>query len=242
VITGIIVALPEELGTLTRQKIAPGCSAFIAENIVIALAGAGAENARRAAQRLIGQGAERLLSWGCAGALDNSLKPGDLCLPETLHGTDTRQFTTDHHWRQQVYAALAQQFGICTGTLAESLHIVSSSGEKAVLRKQRAAQLVDMESCACAAVAAQAGIPFLAIRAIADPADMDLPAAIPYAMQENGQVALGKLLLYVLKHPHEIAGLIKMGRHFQTAKNTLTAAGARLMADHAGRDVQVIIY
>jgi adenosylhomocysteine nucleosidase len=231
VITGIVVALPEELGTLTRQKIAPGCSAFIAENILVALSGAGPENARRAAQRLIAQGAERLLSWGCAGALDDTLKPGDLCLPAVLCNAAQQRFTTDNDWRQQVCAALADRFSICTGVLTESLHIAGSSAEKADLHKQRAAQLVDMESCACAAAAVQADITFLAIKAIADPADMDLPAAISYAMQENGQVALGKLVVYVLKHPHEIAGLIKLGRHFQAAKNTLTTAGKRLVSE-----------
>jgi adenosylhomocysteine nucleosidase len=229
VITGIVVALPEELGTLTRKKIAPGCSAFIAETIIVALSGAGAENARCAAQRLVAQGATRLLSWGCAGALTGTLKPGDLCLPETLRAVDKRQFTTDDAWRRQLCAAWADRFSINTGALVESARIVSSGAEKATLHQRQAAQLVDMESCACAAVAAQAGVPFLAVKAIADPADMDLPAAVSYAMRKNGQVAFGKLLLYVLKHPHEIAGLIKLGRHFQAAKDTLTTAGKQLM-------------
>lgn len=223
-ITGIVVALPEELGTLTRQKIALGRCAFIAENCIVALSGAGRENARRAAQALLAHGARRLLSWGCAGALDSTLKPGDLCLPEMLCAADRQHFSTDGLWRQQVHAALARRFGICSAMLAESLHIVSTSSEKAALQKKLSADLVDMESCACASVAIQAGVPFLAIRAIADPAGMDLPAAILYAMQENGQIALGKLLLHVLKHPREIAGLIRLGRHFQLAKKTLSAA------------------
>ncbi|MGR8934669.1 MAG: phosphorylase family protein [Gammaproteobacteria bacterium] len=230
-ITGIVVALPEELGTLTRQKIAPGCSAFIAENCLVTLSGAGRENARRAAQNLLNQGAQRLLSWGCAGALDSTLKPGDLCLPETLYDADRQRFVTDASWRKHVQALLEKRFTLCrNAVLAESLYIVASSRGKTALHNNLGAHLVDMESCACASVAKQAGVPFLAIRAIADPVDMELPAAISHAMQENGQIALGDLLFFMLKQPHQIFGLIKLGRHFQQAKKALSMLGNTLDA------------
>lgn len=229
-ITGIVVALPEELGTLTRQKIAPGCSAFIAENCLVAVSGSGPENARRAAQRLIEQGARRLLSWGCAGALCATLKPGKLCVPAVFQSAGGRKFTSGHEWRRQICAALASRFDICEGPLLESAHIIAASAEKIQMGKIHGAQLVDMESYALADIAEQTGIPFLAVRAIADPAAMDLPRAIMYALQQNGQVALHKILFYVLTHPHEIVGLIKLGIHFHAAKNALKAARGFLPA------------
>jgi adenosylhomocysteine nucleosidase len=233
VITGIIVALPEELGTLTRKKLVPGCCSMVAENCLVALSGTGPDNARRASQLLIKEGAKRLLSWGCAGALDKHLKPGDLHMPERFAAADGKLYTADEHWRQQAFIALEEYFRIVRiggGTLLESLHIVASSDSKRDLHERSGAQLVDMESCACAAVAAQESLPFLAIRAIADSALLDLPAAVAAAMQDNGQVALGKLLLNVLQRPQQIPGLIKLGAHFHAAKKSLTVAGEALHA------------
>lgn len=232
-ITGIIVALPEELGTLTRKKLAPGCCAIIAENCLATLSGAGPENARSAAQLLMEQGAKRLLSWGCAGALDKHLHPGDLYIPEYFAAADGQQYAADEHWRQQAFIALEEYFRsvrIGGGTLLESQRIVASSDEKTDMHQRSGAQLVDMESCACAAEAAQTGLPFLAIRAVADSATLDLPPAIAVAMQNNGQVAIGKLLFNVLQRPQQIPGLMRLGMHFHAAKKSLTLAGQALHA------------
>ncbi|KAJ0335512.1 hypothetical protein COL154_014411, partial [Colletotrichum chrysophilum] len=38
----------------------------------------------RAAERLVSHGATRLASWGVAGALDPSLAPGDIVVPEQI--------------------------------------------------------------------------------------------------------------------------------------------------------------
>lgn len=222
-ITGILVALPEELGTLTRQKIAPGCSARIADNCLVAYSGAGPENARRAAQQLIEQGAQRLLSWGCAGALDETLPAGRLCIPEQLQNLQGSTCSSDPEWRRQICSALAKRFDICAGPLLEGTRIIAASAEKKHLGKMHRAQLVDMESYACASVAEQANVPFVAIRAIADPAAMDLPRAVGFALEANGQVSLHKILRYIMVHPGEIAGLIKLGMHFHAAKTTLKA-------------------
>lgn len=229
-ITGILVALPEELGTLTRQKIAPGCSAWLADNCLVAHSGAGPENAARAAQQLIAQGAQRLISWGCAGALDETLSAGRLCVPEQLQNIQGSALACDPEWRQQVCSALAKHFDICAGSLLEGTQIIAASAEKKQLGKMHRAKLVDMESYTCAAVAKQAHIPFIAIRTIADPAAMDLPRAVNIALQANGQVSLHKILRYIMVHPGEIAGLIKLGIHFHAAKTTLKAVRGNLPA------------
>ena len=72
-ITGIIVALPEELTTLTTKKIAKGSFLYITENILVIYSGAGSVNAATAANLLIANGATRLISWGCAAALAMTL-------------------------------------------------------------------------------------------------------------------------------------------------------------------------
>ena len=63
-ITGIVIALPQELETLTTRKIAKGSTIVLSKNLLLAYSGAGAENAQTAANLLIEQGATRLISWG----------------------------------------------------------------------------------------------------------------------------------------------------------------------------------
>ncbi len=97
-ITGIIVALPEELSTLTSKKIDKGSSVFISDAIVLAYSGAGANNAQAASELLIAQGATRLISWGCAAALSATLKPGDLVLADNLIDAENAQFSIHSDW------------------------------------------------------------------------------------------------------------------------------------------------
>ncbi len=65
IIIGIVVALPEELPTLALKKIPPS----VLNSVLVICSGAGAENARKAAETLISNGATHLISWGCAAAL-----------------------------------------------------------------------------------------------------------------------------------------------------------------------------
>ena len=220
-ITGIAVALPEELSTLTSTKIAKGCCAFICDSTVIAYSGAGADNARRASELLITQGANRLISWGCAGALVDSLNPGDLVLADVLIDAEGCQTAIQSDWLKATQSVLIPFFKVRTGSLVESKAIVATSEDKKQLHLTTNAIAVDMESIAIAKIARLNNVPFLAIRVIADPAAMNLPKAINYALNNEGEVVLGKLLLFIALHPTQIPALISLGLHFNAAKNTL---------------------
>jgi hopanoid-associated phosphorylase len=229
VITGLVVALPEELSTLTAQKIAKGCCAQLWDNVLLAHSGTGPENAQAAAQQLIAQGATRLISWGCAAALSEQLKPGDLSLAAFLIHTDTQKDTdVSAAWHAYCKTLLAELVVLHTEPLLESKRIVSSSREKKRLFEQTGASALDMESAAVARVARQHHCPFLAIRAIADPVNMDLPQAITYALNAQGEVLLGRLLTFVALHPGELPGLIRLGLQFNAARKTLKIVAAVL--------------
>ncbi len=227
-ITGIVVALPEELSTLTSKKIAKGCCVFIGDTVVIAYSGAGADNAQTASELLITQGASRLISWGCAAALSETLKPGDLVLADTLiESGKNEKFCISSDWLEFSKNLLSSTLKVHTGSLAESKCIVATAQDKKQLYRQTGAVALDMESIAIAKVARQNKLPFLAVRAIADPVDMNLPKAINHSINGEGDIVLTKLLLFIMLHPTELPGLIKLGQHFNAAKNTL-----KLVAKH----------
>ena len=85
---GIVVSLPRELKSLTRQAIPVGAWRAITDNTLVALSGIGAERAYTAGAVLVSQGATALLSWGCAAALDDRVRPGCLILPERIIGAN----------------------------------------------------------------------------------------------------------------------------------------------------------
>lgn len=228
--TGIVVALPEELSTLTSKKIDKGCCVFITDNIVLAYSGAGADNARTASELLIAQGATQLISWGCAAALSETLKPGDLVLPDTLIDAEGNHLDIHADWLGFAKNLLSASLKTYTGSLVESLSIVATAKDKKHLHTQTGAIALDMESIAIAKVARRHNLPFLAIRAIADPVNMDLPKAINHSLNNEGDIMLGKLLLFIALHPAELPGLIKLGLHFNNAKNTLKLVAKQL--DH----------
>jgi adenosylhomocysteine nucleosidase len=229
-ITGIVVALPEELSTLTSKKIDKGCCVYIGDTVLLAYSGAGADNARAASELLLAQGAARLVSWGCAAALSESLKPGNLVLADTLIDADGVQIDIDHDWFNFTKNLLSTELKIHTGSLAESLTIVAAAKDKKHLHAQTGAIALDMESIAVAKVARQNDLPFIAIRAIADPVAMDLPKAINHSLNDQGDIVLVKLLSFIALHPAEVPGLIKLGLHFNAAKNTLKSVAKQL--DH----------
>ena len=225
-ITGIIVALPDEVSSLTSKKITKGDCLFINDNTLIAYSGAGPENAAKASQLLIDKGAERLISWGCAAALKANLHPGDLVIPQTLLTERHEELTIASPWFNDVLDQLPS-LNPFTGSLIESSFIVAESEEKKVIYKQTRAIALDMESIAVARIAIQNNLPVLAIRCIADPVTMNLPKAVSYALNTQGDVVLAKLLWFLLTHPNELPGLIKLGLHFNAAKNKL-----KLVARH----------
>ncbi len=227
-VCGIVVALPEELATLTSQKLAQGECIRMAENILLSFAGAGPINADRAARQLIAMGANRLISWGCAAALAPQLKPGDLVIPEQVLSEQQIAFNTDCQWSHHVRRLLPTTLCIATGNLVESSHIVAGSIDKQRIHSQTGAVALDMESGAVLKVANQADLPSLVIRVIADPVTMDLPQAVVQAMNDQGKFELHKLLQFLLTHPWEIPALIKLGLHFSSAQKTLKTVAKQL--------------
>jgi len=105
--------------------------------------------------------------------------------------------------------------------LLESPHFVPGPPEKRELGAATGAIAVDMESAAIAAVAAAHGLPFLAVRTIADPLSMRLPEAVTVALNPRGDVRLGTLLSHVLQNPPEMFELVRLGRAFGAAVTTL---------------------
>ena len=234
-ITGIIVALAEELNTLKtlpnalwEPNLRRGKFVFLTDDVLLIHSGAGAENARKAAELAVSKGATQLISWGCAAALNPDLKMGNLVLAESLIGNDGQEISVNATWHQHAKTVLGSEITAYKGALIASEKMVSTAQAKQEIFEQTGAIALDMESGAIAKVATHYALPFLVIRAIADPASMDLPNALENALNEKGEVAISRILKSLVLNPKEIPHLIQVGQYFQIAKKTLSTVSKQL--------------
>jgi len=116
------------------------------------------------------------------------------------------------------------------GPLAETRRMLRTPRAKQALEAATGAVAADMESAAVARIAAQAGVPFAAVRIVADDAGLGLPPAIAAATTPDGDVSKARLLLYTLGHPASLAPLIRLGLRFRRAERTMAATAGTLAA------------
>jgi adenosylhomocysteine nucleosidase len=228
---GLIVALPGEKQTLTNARIKTGRFSRLNEHTLLCVSGIGPEKAAAGADKLIRAGCNALVSWGCAAAIGPQLKPGDLVVPGHVVSADGTVFAADPSWRKRLLDRLAGYLTIHTGSIAESATIVAAAADKRALRNQTGAIALDMESAGIAKMAARYHLPFVIIRAIADPASMDLPKPVTIAVDQNGDVRLPLLLALLIRYPNSIPDLIRLGICFRAAQRGLQRTARRLEYD-----------
>ncbi len=216
---GIVTATTAEARSLARHPLASG-------NVFLRISGVGAKRASSAAKALLEQGATSLLSWGSAGGLIPGLSPGSVVLPKVIVAVDGSVYSVNAAWHGHLCSQLKGKVDLHEGGLAESRTVVASPAEKSTLFRQTGAIAVDMESAALAAVAHEAGVPFIAIRAVVDPVGLTISRSALVALDEFGELRPLRLLKTFARHPIELPSLIRLGRDFRAAQITLAAVAA----------------
>jgi adenosylhomocysteine nucleosidase len=134
---------------------------------------------------------------------------------------------TARRWREQLAAAVAGRHPLCCGRLLTTREPIRSAADKALAFRQTAAAAVDMESAAIAAVAADARLDFLVVRAIVDGAADTLPRAVLDATPAGARaLRLATLLSSLARSPGEIPGLMRLGSRYRAATRSLAAVAA----------------
>jgi purine-nucleoside phosphorylase len=168
-----------------------------------------------------GQAVDGVLLVGFAGGLDPALRPGDLVLPARYCQPENPSLEPDGALRQRAIEA-AQASGLRVShevSHGDSLtvdRLVTTPEGKADLAQSYGAVIVDMEDYWVAAACAQAQIPFLAVRAVLDPAGQSLPDYLP-GMAGQGLGAVGG----VLARPWHGPTLLRLARQMRLAQQSL---------------------
>jgi adenosylhomocysteine nucleosidase len=218
---GIVVSLPWELKSLTRETIPVGAWRAITDNTLVALAGVGAERAYTAGSALVSQGATALLSWGYAAALDEHLKAGCLLLPARIIGANGDIHPVSTAWHQRLVQKLESKHPVRTDALVESDAIVKTAAEKRALATRTQAAATDMESATHARLAQKHRLPFIAIRAIIDTVSTEIPENVLKALDPQGNIDVWKLLTSAYLTPADWIKIVRLGIQFNAAQRTL---------------------
>ena len=218
---GIIVSLPHELKSLTNKKIKAGTAYPVRTDLLVSLSGIGAERAYGAAQTLLAHGATALLGWGCAAALDEELTAGSLILPKTIISAKGENFPVTVEWHQRLHQSLAGRGVVHTDPLVETDAVLKTSAEKRALRERTGAAATDMESAAQARLAAESGLPFLALRAIVDTVSTAIPAKLLEAVHPTGSIDPLRLLTGAVLRPADWIKIARLGLQFHAAHKAL---------------------
>jgi adenosylhomocysteine nucleosidase len=219
----VLVALEQELGSVARvlrgARRGSEVRGRMSGSEVIALAtGMGGEAHRAIAD----ERPALVVSCGFAGALDGALSAGDLVLATAVRSADGGAVRAPEALRRAAAAAL-QGLRVAHGEIVSGTAVAATADEKRALAAH-GALAVDMESYAVARAAANAGVPWLALRAIVDPLDTALP---PFAREPRSDY-LWPALRYALSGPRAAAGLVRLARNASRAGAALEAALPRL--------------
>jgi len=180
------------------------------------LTGMGQSHALEAARRVLPERPDICISTGLAGALRSGFRPGEILVARLVSEAGEPMAVASH--RELLSTAVdcgAKQ----VERFATSRVLVASVEQKRNLGNE--AEAVEMESYTILAEAARYGVPSVAVRAISDTADFDMPYNFERACDERGQIRVSGIIKQVLRHPSGLPALLTLARDCRTASRHL---------------------
>jgi nucleoside phosphorylase len=214
-VIGVFTALPEELAPLLERVLAPapaGRGLWRARigvaDVLVGAAGEGPDRAAGRAQEWLRTFPLRaLIGTGIAGGLSSGLREGEVIAAREVRDEDGRTWAPD-----AALLARAERGTDRVGVVVSARRPCFTAAEKqALLARHPDAEnaAADLESSAWARAASSAGVPFVAIRAVLDAADEDLPETVAGAWTDRG-VGRFRVVARALFRPGELPALLRL--------------------------------
>jgi adenosylhomocysteine nucleosidase len=180
--------------------------------VTVLLTGMGSASASQAMRIVPPEMHDAWISTGLAGALDAELPLRATVVARTAMTRDE----TLHVLSDADFVAVAAACGAtAVTTFLTTETIIATSLEKESLAST--ASVVEMESTYILAEAQNRQIPAVAVRAISDIAEEDLPLDFQKIADARGHVKVGGLLKELALHPYRLPLLIRFGQHSRAA-------------------------
>lgn len=193
---------------------------------LVRVSGTRSGRAGEAASALLGEGCDGLLSFGVCGGLNRALRPGTVIIATQVITVEGETFATSGNWCSTLGTALSGRCPFVNAPIFGSAQVIATARAKQELFTKTGAAAVDMESHEVAAVAAEHGVPFLAVRAVADPANSRVPDAALYGIREDGSTRVDAIVAALLIRPWQIPALIRLAWDSFSAQSALRRVAA----------------
>jgi adenosylhomocysteine nucleosidase len=216
--SGGIVAVTS-LALEARIALGPGVSVICSQGAQLAAA----------LESAIAGGASGIISFGVAGGLAPDLAAGDW-VAATAVRIEQQFFPTDGLWTRSLVERLP---GALQADILGMDFPVADPLEKQRLHAQTGAAAVDMESHIAARIAAARQVPFVACRAIIDPAAERLPPAALVGLRADGTADVLAVLRSVLEQPGQLPALVRTALDARIARAALRR-GRRMLGSGLG--------
>ena len=180
------------------------------------LTGMGQDHALRAAQKFLADKPEICVSSGLAGALRDGYRPGDIVAARLVSEVGEPVAVASH---RELLSTAVDCGARRIERLATSRTLVTRMEQKRKLGNM--AEAVEMESYTILAEAARHGVPGIAVRAVSDTADFDLPLDFERATDGRGQIRVASVVSQVLRRPSGLPNLLKLARDCRLASRRL---------------------
>lgn len=189
-------------------------------DLTLIRSGTGRRRAAKATDALIrGHRPERVLAAGLAGGLSPEVKRHDILVVDRVADTAGNELAIDPQFDP---AGLGAAPGVHVGRLLTADRIIRRPSEKRSLFRQYDALAVDMESYAVAEVCRRHGVPFLAVRAISDAVDDELPREVRKLLAQSTTAAqLGAAASSLWKRPSSLKDIYKLKENALLASDRL---------------------
>ncbi len=197
----------------------------------IACLGPGAAAAREAAKSLVDRRVSGLVSFGFAGGIDENIEAGTIVLASEIRSGRQGSLPTNDQWRRALYKTICDDVSVIEAPLAAVDEIVAKTSEKTRLRYKTGAVAIDMESLAVGETALAAGVPFIAIRAISDPALQTLPIMAADAVDHNGKLKPWRIFWSLIRQPGQLGELRRLAANTRAATNSLDMVCRKTLPD-----------
>ncbi|HXT06073.1 MAG TPA: phosphorylase [Roseiarcus sp.] len=151
-------------------------------------------------------GAPAIVSFGIAGGLLAHMNPGHWIVATGV-SAGAQHIETDAAWTARLVERLPQAE---VGDIVSVAAPVRRPHQKRHLQASTGACGVDMESFQAATLAHELGVPFAAVRVVADPLERELPAAVHSGLQSDGSVAMSAVLSSLAREPGQMGALARV--------------------------------
>jgi nucleoside phosphorylase len=200
------------------------CTQIGAAEVGVLLTGAGPRHAGVAASKVIWGDWDSInlcVSSGLAGALKANYEVGQVLAARSVRTESVRADLKGNVLESS--APLLSFAAECGATVVEQFYsaerVVGRADEKRYLGERSDA--VEMESFEVLLESGAFGIPAVAIRAISDSVDDDLPLDMNRIFTDEGRVSIPRVLGQVALHPTSVPELVRLGQNSQTAAESL---------------------